>query len=550
MDGRQILTQLPSHVQERVREAKTGSVSNGCVIYWMRNTLRAHENPALDAAIGSANAMKLPLQVVLHLEDCYPHATARRQMFLLQGAAAVQQELYARGVHTCVQVDRKGHRPDVVQAIVQEAALIVTEEAFCAPWLAGVEALLRSSLNCPVWLVDCSSVVPSSLVPSHVCHRAYQFEQATRQLHDSRMSHTWRDAVLECKEIPTYLQKHKDSSIDLTSANLAALVSSMEVDQSVGVVDHTKGGSAEGYARWNAWVAAGGLRTYAKRRNDSLDVQGVSRMSAYLNSGMVSPMRLAKDVKGASGSGKGKFLNEFLTWRGLTYAWCFHFPMPASGVTSAQLPAWAQESLAKHSRDQRNVIPLEQLAAGLSNDKAWNSMQQYLVQTGELHNNARMGWGCAICKWTASPEQALQALVHLNNTYALDGHSPPSYGGLLGCLGLFTGPKGEQSILGKVPFRPPKAKYAAMVNLVSTLGGVVASPPSGNSCASLQEWLKFNTKANQQDRYDKRRAATGKVDGQDTEERSHRLETKELPQKRRWKNLKPPHGEMITIDID
>ena len=29
----------------------------------------------------------------------------------------------------------------------------------------------------------------------------------------------------------------------------------------------------------------------------------------------------------------------------------------------------------------------------------------------------------------------------LNNRFALDGHAPPSYGGVLGCLGLFEGPK-------------------------------------------------------------------------------------------------------------
>ena len=60
---------------------------------------------------------------------------------------------------------------------------------------------------------------------------------------------------------------------------------------------------------------------------------------------------------------------------------------------------------------------LQVLRSGDTGDKVWNAMQRYLVQTGELHNNARMGWGKSILKWTDSPEQALQVLTDLNNRY-------------------------------------------------------------------------------------------------------------------------------------
>ena len=72
-----------------------------------------------------------------------------------------------------------------------------------------------------------------------------------------------------------------------TTMEISALIAEMDVDQTVRPVAHTVGGSAAGYARWNKWLAAEGLKTYAKRRNDSLDQAGVSRGSAYLNCGMV-----------------------------------------------------------------------------------------------------------------------------------------------------------------------------------------------------------------------------------------------------------------------
>lgn len=457
---------LPSVLAERIRVAKAGVVSSGYVLYWMRLALRGHENPALDAAICAANALKVPAIVLLHLEDIYPHATSRRQMFLLQGALHAQKELEHRGIPTIVQVDREGNRPDTITTLAKSASLVVAEEPFCVPWLAGVEHLQNGSFTCPVWLSDCSSVVPSVLVPRQSSHRAYQFENATKHLHASRVSQIWNDLSLHEKEAPAFV---KQTTLDLEACDLPALVAEMDVDHSVKLVEHTQGGSSHGYKRWAAWVEGGGLKTYAKRRNESLDVHGVSRMSAYLNAGMVSPLRLAREASSAKGAGVGKFLNEYLTWRGLSYAWCYHYPMPASGCTLSQLPSWASQTLKDHASDARRVISRELLARASSNDVAWDGMQRYLVETGELHNNARMGWGCAIAKWTSSPEDALRMLIDLNNTFALDGHAPPSYAGLLGCLGLFSGPGREAPVVGKVSMRAPKSKYSALPMQIPTL---------------------------------------------------------------------------------
>lgn len=265
----------------------------------------------------------------------------------------------------------------------------------------------------------------------------------------------------------------------------------MDVDHTVAPVSHiTKGGSSEGYQRWNSWIAAGGLKTYAKRRNESLDPHGVSRMSPYLNAGMVSPMRIAREADATGGAGKGKFMNEFLTWRGVSYGWCYHIAkMKSTGCTLDSLPGWARATLLQHASDPRPQLKtLQQLRDGETGDRAWDGMQKYMVHSGELHNNARMGWGCAVVEWTASPQAAMDTLLLLNDTYSLDGHSPCSYGGLLGCLGLFTGPKNESPISGKVPLRGPKGKYAAMPNKVADL--------LSNDCKPLQYSVKGASSSN------------------------------------------------------
>eukprot|EP00929_Paragymnodinium_shiwhaense_P032430 TRINITY_DN17968_c0_g1_i2.p1 TRINITY_DN17968_c0_g1~~TRINITY_DN17968_c0_g1_i2.p1 ORF type:complete len:267 (-),score=31.98 TRINITY_DN17968_c0_g1_i2:359-1159(-) len=187
---------------------------------------------------------------------------------------------------------------------------------------------------------------------------------------------------------------------------------------------------------------------------------------------MVSPLRIAREAASTPGSGKGKFLNEYLTWRGLSYAHFYHFPMLATGATLAQIPSWARDTLKAHAGDARSPsVSRESMLRARSGNKAWDALQAYLIETGELHNNARMGWGKAIAKWSDSPEAAVNNLIELNNLFALDGHAPPSYGGLFGSLGLFEGPGkgGEGPVLGKINYKPPKAKYSSVCSQIPEL---------------------------------------------------------------------------------
>lgn len=97
---------------------------------------------------------------------------------------------------------------------------------------------------------------------------------------------------------------------------------------------------------------------------------------------------------------------------------------------------------------------------GRSGDGTWDALQASLVASGEMHNNARMGWGKAVLAWRDGPEATLAALVKLNDMFALDGHSPPSIAGLMGCMGLFESPKAESKVYGTVQHRGLKRRYA------------------------------------------------------------------------------------------
>jgi hypothetical protein len=214
-------------------------------------------------------------------------------------------------------------------------------------------------------------------------------------------------------------------------------------------------------------------------RTDPLQPHASSRMSCYLNFGIVSIYRIIHQVKMAQNakvSGADKFEEEIVKWREMSYAHTFsrgdyHSPNV--------VPLWAQQWLRQRydagkgmgsgsgsgsgsGYYSRNCYDLKSLECCNSGDDKWDAMQQYLVNTGELHNNVRMTWGKKLVHWNhynhyhyhhhqilinedSNKDNDIDAydpisnilfiLRYLNDRYALDGLAPPSYGGLLWCVG-------------------------------------------------------------------------------------------------------------------
>lgn len=90
-------------------------------------------------------------------------------------------------------------------------------------------------------------------------------------------------------------------------------------------------------------------------------------------------MKLWCVLPGGAG-GSAKFLDEFLTWRELSYSWCHE--VKGDMHSHAVLPQWAQDTLAAHAGDERDVKTLEQLEKGATGDQGWDAMQHQLVLTG------------------------------------------------------------------------------------------------------------------------------------------------------------------------
>lgn len=443
------ISELPAHLMERCRVVQTreSMPDTGFVLYWMCSAIRTDENPALDVARLIAQQWNRPLLVYQALSETWKFASDRHHMMILQGARDVQRSMAELGISYAFHLERPGADGHHLTQLAGSASLVVTEDMPTDPARAFLSAL-QTQISTPIMAVDSACVVPMQRV-GRAFERAFEFRSHTKEMYNARLTRSW--PTIDARPIPFEISRLPFVPIDLQSANLPALIAECRIDHSVGPVIDTCGGMTAGYRRWNAFKATG-LKLYARRRNNAL-IEGVSRMSAYLHHGMVSPMRIAREAADLRHEGAEKFLDELLIWRELAYAFCFY--RPDHGQVSA-LPRWARDTLQRHSMDQRPALySWEQLARGETDDALWNAAQKSLLIHGELHNNVRMTWGKALLQWTRTPERALELLCDLNHRYALDGRDPASYGGIFWCLGQFDRPfYPESPILGTLRPRP------------------------------------------------------------------------------------------------
>ena len=420
--------------QARVRLEHAGTEAGGeFVLYWMGTALRATENPALETAIRYAADRHLPLLVYQGLFAPGWYSSDRTVAFVLEGTEELQTELAARGVRHVLDL-RKARDGDPVgnlQRLAARSAVMITEDFPCGPLPLWRHRIAEASGR-PVHAVDTACVLPMNLV-GRAHERAYSFRNSTRVARNQWIA----QEVPRAGAVPAWEGDPGFEPATVHGWDISGLLASMEIDHAVGRIHETPGGRDAGRARWDKFLK-NRLKDYHMRRNDAADIGGVSGMSPYLHFGMVSAWELAREARDVGGDGADKYLEELLEWRELAYCFCRFAPVHD---TLEALPAWARNTLYDRAAQRHERPSLDQIERGRTGDALFDLCQASLIRHGELHNNVRMTWGKAIASWFADPGEALQLAIDLNHRYALDGRDPSSYGGMLWCFGLLTGPR-------------------------------------------------------------------------------------------------------------
>ncbi|MCU0647944.1 MAG: deoxyribodipyrimidine photo-lyase [Gemmatimonadaceae bacterium] len=421
------------------------------VLYWMQSTHRVHENWALRAAIRAADALDRPLVIHQGLDPTYPYASARHHAFMLDGACDTQQRADQAGLayHFVLREQRDDDRR-VVDRLAARANLVVTD-LFPTAGVAERSARFAARTDRRVLAVESSCIVPALSFP--------KAEWAARTIRP-KLSRVLAQALEPVEERPPRreasaalrtsladtMQRAPLPLASMSRADIDDAIARCDIDHTVARVKGIIGGTRAGSARLDHFVRDV-LPHYMTHRNEAAD-DGTSGLSPYLHVGQLSSAEVvrAAQASGAPSEAIAAFVDQVTTWRELSFNWCVH--TPRFDQLDA-LPNWVQTTMRAHADDVRPVTyDLATLESATTHDALWNAAQRQLVQSGVIHNYARMLWGKSILLWAPTYEDARAWMFMLNDRYALDGRDPNSVGGIMWCLGLWDRSWGNKPVWG------------------------------------------------------------------------------------------------------
>jgi deoxyribodipyrimidine photo-lyase len=430
------------------------------VLYWMIAARRTNVNYGLERAMEYARDLRKPLVVLEALRADHPWAADRFHQFVLAGMHDNRAALQGRPGITYFPYVETGPCAGrgLLEALVAHAAVVVTDDFPCL-FLPRMVAAAGGRLDVRLEAVDSNGLLPirafdRAFSTAHAFRRAWQQVLATHLAARPEANPLARPLPAAAWAVPDEISRRWPDVF--TWLNGGRSLADLPIDHTVRPTA-VQGGARAARERLGAFLAED-LPAYGAQRNDP-DRDTSSRLSPYLHWGHLGshevfdrlmaqegwlghlPARATGNREGWWGvsAAAEAFLDEFLTWRELGYNMTANRPGDYDHFES--LAAWAQETLQQHAEDPREPrYDLDTFERAGTHDPLWNAAQRQLVAEGRIHNYLRMLWGKKILHWSASPREALDVLIHLNNKYGLDGRNPNSYSGIGWVLGRYDRP--------------------------------------------------------------------------------------------------------------
>jgi deoxyribodipyrimidine photo-lyase len=409
----------------------------------MQSSLRVSGNPALELAVREANTRHLPLLVLFTVDPSIPMANERNFTFILESLADLARDLAGLGASMCL---RAGSAIEHAIGVCREAdaSLLVTDESHLREG-ARRRAAVAGMVKIPMLQVDANVVVPVRQIPGEQ-YAAYTIRPKLMKLLDKYL------------QPPTHLEVKDTRSLGVSSDWDAIDSRKMLRVLKLTPVEPSSlfyGGEDRARLTLQAFVGRR-LDGYAENRNRP-DVDGTSGLSPYLRFGYVSPSEVLREVFDSEGRTDdiAAFVDEAFVRRELAENFTFY---DRSYRSLDSLPGWARQTLDDHRDDRRpqlfSLIELEEARTG---DELWDAAQHEMLQTGKMSGYLRMYWGKSVISWTHTPDEALRALLYLNDKYEIDGRSPNGYAGVLWCFGKHDRAFAERPVYGKIRYMSPEA---------------------------------------------------------------------------------------------
>jgi deoxyribodipyrimidine photo-lyase len=404
----------------------------------MSRDQRVQDNWALLFSQKLSQREKVPLALVFCLAPQFLGATFRQYSFMIQGLSEVEHKLAEKNIPFYLLLGS----PEVeIAEFLRKcgAGCLVTDFdplRLKRQWKEEV----AKKLDIPFFEVDAHNIVPCWVASDKQEYGAY----------------TLRPKIL--RALPVFLDifpplQKQEVAWGEPSASIdwQEILTGLTLDRTVPEVSGFKPGEMAAWAVLEDFLE-NKLSNYSEGRNDPTR-DGQSNLSPYLHFGQISGQRIALEVEHSPAGQKAKeaFLEELIVRRELSDNFCFYNLQYDS---FAGFPSWAQKTLNEHRDYLREYLYTQtQFEQAQTHDQLWNAAQSEMVQTGKMHGYMRMYWAKKILEWTASPEEALQIAIYLNDRYELDGRNPNGYTGIAWSLGgVHDRAWGERKVFGKIRY--------------------------------------------------------------------------------------------------
>lgn len=434
---------------------RQSSTVGKAVVYVMSRDQRVHDNHALLAAQKKAQEHMVPLYVLFVLKKVGVRSREHYQ-FMLEGLQSVQNTLVD---HNIPFVLRCGESTQEILAFATEVSAGVLYFDFNP--LPGVRNMVKAvakQFDGLVMVVDTHNIIPA-----WVASPKQEFAAHTMRTKVHRMLGMYL-------VVPPPLEKQLLAASAVRSCSFVEAFRFTESIPASGIALPLPAGEQAARKHLRTFIAKGLLHYAQGRNNIAYDQQ--SGLSPYLHFGHISSLRVALDVvhhvsrpplllqqaklvacsgEPSEEDGMNALLEEMIVRKELSDNFCLY---SADYQSLSAAPDWAQQSLAGHQDDPRDYLyTLQQWEAAATHDTAWNAAQTELTKTGTMHGYMRMYWAKKILEWSATPAEALQTALYLNDKYAIDGGDPNGYVGVLWSIaGLHDRPWFERAVYGKIRY--------------------------------------------------------------------------------------------------
>ncbi len=385
------------------------------VVYWLLRAIRVEDNAALNYAIDLAIKQKAILEINFFIWPLFSTANTRNMHFLLSGVVEMAQKCAELNIE--LQIKESSPVDYFKKAIIEQNIIAIVNEQHVLKEVLSIQNQVRNICkenNIMLDLMNTAVIVPVDEASDKLEYAAFTIR---KKLHSKYKEHA--------QLLPYPKALHQEVKNHAQYYDLDEWLSKHKHIQKLSLSLLKPGEDAANEC----------LDEFINNRLDNyhlrnqVDSNGQSYLSAYLHFGNISPKKVISKVLQTKHENADLFVEEAFIRRELAENYC-HYNKDYDSLEGAW--PWAISTLNDHLQDPREyVYNFEQFEQANTHDDVWNYCQKQVLKTGYLHSYLRMYWAKMVLYWTKHPQDAIDILIALNDTYMLDGRDPNGYTGIL-----------------------------------------------------------------------------------------------------------------------